>query len=273
MSPLLLPPHYARRQRGFIINPYAYATGGAPSNTTALLHFNAADGSTTFDDEYFNTWAVPTGGVAVIETGSSPFSPKFGSAALLSATNGAGNKGGILMQNASMLSFGNGDFTIDVQVYALQDFGTDNATNPFLFWANTKASGASNPYPPITVARNNFTELLVYCSSSGSGWIGGAPVISTGTLAFGNSAWKHVEVCRSGSDLRLFVDGVQKGSTYNIGSTSLCSSDGFNLGGVYDGIGFPNFSHVGGFDELYIRKGTAAHTANFTPPSAAYSPP
>lgn len=272
MSRIILPPGYRQRERGFIINPYSYGGAPVPSNTTALLHFNGADGATTFTDEYGNTWSRPTGGVAALET-SSPFTPKFGSASLYSAYAGAGNKGGILMQNTSMCSFSNGDFSIDFWTYPTSYYGTDGATNPWLFWANTKASGASNPYPPVGITRNNFTELIVYASSTGNSWIGGAGVISTGTGVLVLNIWQHVAICRDGSNLRLFVGGGQKGSTYNISTTSLCSSDGFNLGGVYDTVSYPNFSHVGGFDELYIRKGVAAFTAGFTPPSSAYSPP
>jgi len=242
--------------------------GNSPSLTTALLHFNGSDGGTTFTDEYNNVWAIPASGTAVTHT-TSLTTPKFGTGSLRSNTNGAGNRGGIVMDNANICAFGNGDFSIDFWVYRTSTFGPDGSTNPWIFWGNNHATN----FPAIGIALNNFTELLVYASSTGSSFIGGGPIISTGTLAVATSSWQHHALCRSGANLRLFVNGVQKGATYNLGTTSLFAATGCNVGGIYNGVVSPNFSMVGNIDEVYIRKGVAAFTADFTPPTSAYSPP
>lgn len=254
---LILPPGFARRQRGFIVNPYAYSTG-APDPTTALLHFNGTNGATSTTDEYLNVWTMG-GGTTQLDTST----VKFGSASL---ENDYGVK------CATLNAFGSNDFTIDFWSYRSSYYGGDGSSNAWVMWANTMAA-SGNYYPAVGIATNNFSELLVYASSTGNSWIGGGPVISTGTVVTVLNGWEHYEITRSGSDLRLFVNGTQKGSTYNIGATALTSyQQGLTLGNVGDSS-TNQYAQRGFFDELRILNGSAAHTSNFTVPSSAYSPP
>jgi len=76
------------------------------------------------------------------------------------------------------------------------------------------------------------------------------------------NAWYHVAICRSGTSLRCFANGVQVGSTQT-SSTNYASSylnigiDGDNSGQQY----------VGYIDDLRITK-YARYVANFTPPTS-----
>ncbi len=153
------------------------------------------------------------------------------------------------------------------------------------------------------------------CSPGGDGWINGNIIVDRdvfgagdfgdfgvslfgtgGRLAFGvaqsgngnticgntnvaDGAWHHVAVVRSGTTLRLFVDGVLDASgngpsgdvSYRDGrATSFPSSDPFIVLGAekHDaGAAFP--SYHGWFDELRVST-VARYTAGFTPPSVPF---
>ena len=62
---------------GMIVNPYAHGSVIVPSTAKALLHLDGTNGSTTFTDEYGNTWTRT--GTPTISTAQA----KFGSASLI----------------------------------------------------------------------------------------------------------------------------------------------------------------------------------------------
>lgn len=86
---------------------------------------------------------------------------------------------------------------------------------------------------------------------------------STGT-------WYHVAACRSGNNFRLFVDGVQLGTTEGVGSIAgFNSNQPLRLGGIGD-VGIIVNLFNGWMDEVRYTPGVARYTANFTPPTAAF---
>jgi len=77
--------------------------------------------------------------------------------------------------------------------------------------------------------------------------------------------WTHVAVCRSGSSLKGYVDGAEVFSETISGSVATQSS--YTLK-----IGTGNGSSLTGYmDNVRIINGTAAYTAPFTPPDAAFT--
>ena len=86
----------------------------------------------------------------------------------------------------------------------------------------------------------------------------------TGTTQTATNTWYHIAVTRSGSDVKLFVNGVQEGSTRTY-STNTSGSAVSYIGG------FPAAHSIEGYiDDLRITKGVARYTANFTPPDKAF---
>lgn len=78
--------------------------------------------------------------------------------------------------------------------------------------------------------------------------------------------WQHLAFCRSGSSTRMFVNGVQIGSTATFSGTFRMDVIGkFFVVGVEGGADFNGY-----IDEVRITKGVARYTSNFTPPSAAF---
>ena len=79
------------------------------------------------------------------------------------------------------------------------------------------------------------------------------------------STWYHIAVVRSGSDLKIFVDGSQVGSMYNIGSDSIPNITApLWIGGT---------NYMNGFiDEVRVSAGTdRGWSSGFSVPTTAYS--
>jgi hypothetical protein len=79
------------------------------------------------------------------------------------------------------------------------------------------------------------------------------------------NAWSHIAITRSGTSLRCFVDGVQKGSTAS-------NSTNYAQGELVIGMDSDkaNQGFVGNIDEFRITKGTARYTSSFSVPTEAF---
>lgn len=209
--------------------------GGDPywGNVVSLLHFDGADGSTTFTDQTGKAWTATgaTLSTAIAKYGSA--SGNFNSAArYIDATSGD-------------FTFGTGDFTIELWLYR----GGQTA-GQILF--DLRPASTSGLYPTIYLS-----------SSTVRYYTNGADRISGGTAA--SSTWVHIALARSSSVTRLFVGGVQVGGDYSdannyIGTRARVGNGGDN----------PISQPPGHIDELRITKGVARYTSNFTPPTAAF---
>jgi hypothetical protein len=206
-----------------------------------LLHGSGANGSTTITDSSPSPKVVTPFGNAQISTAQSKFdgsSIKF---------DGAGDY--LTLADSTDWDFGTGDFTIEM----FARFTTHTAVMSLLTNYQNSSTGWS-------VQRRSDTDTLVFGN--------GDPQLAAASFTPTDGVWYHVAVCRSGTSLRLFVDGIQIGSTAtnstNIaGSTSLLYVGGLNAGGVIQ-----NFN--GHLDELRVTKGVARYTADFTPPTAPH---
>lgn len=216
--------------------------GGDPywANVVSLLHFDGADGSTTFTDQTGKTW-TPYGD-AQIDTAQS----QFGGASGL--FDGVGD---------SLRSASSADFNL-----AAADFTSE-------FFARF-ASLASGPHL-LQIGNNLYNRAGLYCASGQLRWyteVGGpytgADRITSAALS--TNTWYHIAVAKQGTTTRMFIDGVLIGSTtaapYN-GNSDIC-------------LGFMQYGSAGGdylngwIDEFRHTKGVARYTASFTPPSAPF---
>lgn len=81
--------------------------------------------------------------------------------------------------------------------------------------------------------------------------------------------WYHIAVCRNGADLRIFIDGVQSGSTHNISTTSLFNSTAeFRIG--VSASDTSTDSMDGYIDSVRITKGVARYISDFAPPTRTF---
>lgn len=234
-----------QRQRGFIINPFRFGGGGGGSDpdfasVSSLLHLDGTDGSTTFTDVKGKIWTGA--GNAQIDTAQS----KFGGASLL--LDGTGDY--INTPNHASLNFGTGDATVELFARTAVTTGTS-----ILICKHQSATGS-------WIVFRNGTSLLLYVSSTGSGW-DIANGISIGTIAA--STWYHVAWVRDGTTFRTFLDGVP-GSTATSSSSIYAGTQPLTLGGNPGAGDYFN----GHLDEVRVTTGVARYTSAFSPPIAAF---
>lgn len=210
------------------------ATLTAPAGATvALLHFDGADGSTTFTDATGKTWTAA--GNARIDTAES----KFGGASGL--FDGAGDH--ISTPSSADFAYGTGDFTWELWVRLATTAG-----NQYILEHGSNGG---------TLVYNG--GLKYYNTTTGTG-----SVLYTANPALVAGTWHHIAAARGAGTTRLFVDGVLKASaadSHNYPAQALRIGD-------YGGGGF---GMDGRPDEFRIKRGAALYTANFTPPAAPFT--
>lgn len=212
----------------------------------SLLHFNGANGATTFLDEIGKTW-TPAGNAQILVSQS-----RFGGASG-HASNSASNTNYISTPNHVDFQLGNSDFTIDFWTRFISV--TDTV---YLF---NKRGGAGNESYTFTYQTSTNTLRFNY-TSDGTTFLGPATFSWTPAM----NIWYHIALVRSGSDLKCFVNGVQLGSTYNIGSTSIFAGTApFKMWGEIN-----SGTHSAYLDEFRVSKGIARWTANFVPQGYEY---
>jgi hypothetical protein len=151
--------------------------------------------------------------------------------------------------------FGAGDFTIDLQVY----FTSVSAQTTFACQWSSSGGGA---WLFRRIVSGGSRLQLDYRNTGGTA----SSVSAAWTPATGT--WYHVAVVRTGNVVKFFVNGTQVGSDQPLTATLFNSSSTLSIGDYSDG---DITSHDGWFDEIRISKGIARWTANFLPPTAAYS--
>ena len=213
--------------------------GGDPywANVVSLLHFDGADGSTTFTDQTGKTW-TPYGD-AQIDTAQSQFG---GASGLFDRSGDA-----LETPHTSSLDLDSTEWTIEAYLRR------NGASGAMAVLSKRVTSGTSN------AGWTAFTNGGSVRMWNGSSEVGTPSVLS-------DNVWTHVVWQRRASNLEIYVGGtLQYSGTYAITANSYPVTIGcaYFDGGRVDFFG-------GHIDELRIRKGVARYTANFTPPTAPF---
>jgi len=148
-------------------------------------------------------------------------------------------------------AFGTDDFVLDCQVYFSSTAGDSDF---FRHWQSPNDRGFQFSW------LNADSKLYFWWTTDGS------TTKSNGGVSWSPNTgqWYHVAAIRSGSDLKIFVDGSQVGSTHNIGSDSIP-----NVGATMWVSGTNSLN--GYIDEARISVGTDRGWASgFTAPTEAY---
>jgi hypothetical protein len=199
---------------------------------------NQSGGSGIVIISYPDTYAAAT------STTGSPTVSTSGSGSI--STNGSSQYWYYGGQSA--FAFGTGDFTIEGWYYF-----NDVTTIQIMWDFRANAVNGSNPVLYIGSGLINYYP-------AGSTAITGTTTISTGS-------WYHVALARSGTSTKLFVNGVQQGTTYT-------DSTNYAVGAsrpMFNASGFANggSAFLNGYSSnIRIVKGTAVYTSAFTPPTA-----
>jgi hypothetical protein len=213
------------------------------ANNVLLIHADGANNQNnhTFLDSSNNNFTITRNGNAT-QGSYSPFSQTGWSGYF----DGTGDY--ITVPDNAAWDYGTGDFTIECWTYQ-----TSIGTNVILVGQYNASDGSS-----FEVLANNRVAFW----SEGSFKAYSANTVSA-------NKWNHLAVSRSGTNLRLFINGVLEttvtDSTNIAGSTAALhiSSSATSPGaGVITGY----------MSNVRIVKGTAVYTAAFTPPTAPLTP-
>ena len=203
-------------------------------------------------DNSSNNFALTLTGTPPV-TAFSPFAPT--TAYSTSTVGGSGyfdGSGDYLRGTAnSAFAFGTGDFTVEYWLYPLSF-----STSPTIFDTRIPSvSGSVNGYSDYFDTSGNFKL-----------WIGNTNIYTSAT-SVKLSSWTHIAITRSGTSLRVFLNGVQSGSTVT-NSTNMTDNQclvGVNVGTTAGSVSTGYFN--GYMSNLRALKGTALYTSNFTPPT------
>lgn len=196
-------------------------------NRAILLHGEGSDGSTTIDDDGSNgsghTWSCQ--GNAQIDTAQA----KWGSSSFL--FDGAGD---YLRLNATSDMQFTGDFTISM-------------------WVRPNVLAGDFRILLCNATTDNF-QLIATAGGSIEWYIGGgAAAIATAAGALVTGSWQYVQASRSGTTIKIYVNGVEKASgtkSGTIGSSSLTWDIGYRTStGAHPWNGW--------IDEIMVNNGTA----------------
>ena len=196
---------------------------------TMLLHGDGTNGAqnNTFLDSSTNNFTITRNG----NTTQGSFSP-YGS----NWSNFFSSANFFYSASNAAFAFGTGDFTVEAWV------------NPSSY--NTLSYVLGVAVTDGLVFYVNSGNLVVRAYNTGD-------LLSSSTIpAIG--VWTHVAATRSGTTLRIFVNGVQTATTTN--------STNFAQGAIYAGNDSSNAAPwIGYISNLRVVKGTAVYTSNFTP--------
>lgn len=213
-----------------------YAATRVDSATALLMHADGGDATTLFFDTGYVPKTMTAAGNAQVDTAQF----KFGGASAL--FDGTGDY--ISVADSADWDFGTADFTIDFWAR----FNTVTGRQ-FLIDLSTNL---------VRLEKTNANTMEIY--------VGGASVATPAWTPSANT-WYHVALARDGSNLRLFIDGTQIGTTIT-NSTNITGVTEVIIGAHTGSLGSLNMN--GWIDEVRISKGIARWTANFTPPTEPY---
>ena len=188
---------------------------------------------------YPDVYAAPTtvtGGPTVSTSGSG-------------SINCAGSSACLYYGGQTNFALSTGDFTIEMWLNP-----NTTAQNEF-YDCRPSGGGAGTQYPVLYA---NAGKIFFF--SNGVDLITGTTTLTTGT-------WYHIAVCRSGTSTKMFLNGVQEGSTYtDTNNYAVGSSRPVVMG---NGSGSPGGTVFNGkISNLRVVKGTALYTSAFTPSTA-----
>lgn len=212
------------------------------ASVSALLHFDGADGSTTFTDVIGNTWTT----AANSQLDTAFF--KWGTASML---HGVTNYHIRTASNARF-GFGSGDYTLEG-------------------WYRYPSSTGDRCILDTRTGAN--TGIAVYVSTAGAGNAGKLAVLSNvallarATTAFTANTWQHWAVVRDGTTLYGYLDGVVQFTVADARVYAAASTCFFG-----DNYLAPSQPTEGNSDDFRVTKGVCRYPGGttFSPPPAAF---
>ena len=222
------------------------------ANTMLLIHSNTTMGSTTFTDSGPNTHAITVLG------NCKHVAPKIGTG--LGYCKSSTSSSLIVPDNLNF-DIGTGDFTLEGYV-AFRELDEGNSTQKII----GKFSESGNKRGWMFRYENSGTQLTWLDSSNGSSQANEFNFDWTPTPW----TWYFLTVCRSGTDLKVFVDGTQVGSTETCSTDFYTSDVSLSLGDIMSGSSPEGTQGLNGYMDEWRIVRKALRTSNFTAPTTAF---
>lgn len=214
------------------------------------LHCDGTNTSTTFTDVKGKT--VTAVGNAQISTAQYPSLTGKTSSGYVDGTGDY-----LSLAASSDFNFGTGDFTIRCMFYLAGNSAVDGGGN-----RNARLFCLSN----ATTTFDIDVEIQGDASTTGIGiaFYSSANGLFSRTVTITKDVWHDIEVSRSGTSLRLFLDGTQLGATFTNSASWGSSTSGAYVGGAPFTSNY--YFYLNGYiSEVEVYKGVALHTEDFTP--------
>lgn len=219
-----------------------FSTGGIDLYTKLMLHMNGTNGSTTFTDSELTPKTITVSGGTQISTTQY----KFGGA------SGYFGVAGYLSIPDSDDWYFNANFTIDCQIRFAAASGAQtfcsqyqDVNNNWQFFFNGSVNALQFQH-----VSSGVTQCNQYAVST-----------------WNANQWYHVQVCKSGSTMYFFKDGILLTTTIATGWGTTSNLSALMQIGASNGATQFN----GYMDELRISNGIARNITSFTPPVSEYT--
>ena len=157
------------------------------------------------------------------------------------------------LDGSSDFAFGTNDFTIEAWIKIDDETNTNNIYD-------SRPSGSNGAQ--IALFYSGGSNAIIFAH--------GGTVRITGTTDVGaDHAWHHVALTRASGSTKLFVNGIQEGSTYSDSTSYENPADRPLIGqsGGSTNLAADTF-FKGYISNLRVCAGHAVYTANFTPPTS-----
>jgi hypothetical protein len=217
---------------GIVTDPYW-------SNVTFLENFESPQ--TAFVDSSTNNQAVTIAAGLPIPNYNKPFTTTSGSIYFNGSTS-------LSVPTSSALYQFTGDFTLECWVYLTSYANRHTISN----WPGLNANNCA------WVMTVNASGRLSFSYGTGGG---NFQVVGTSTTV-PLTTWTHIAVTRSGSTVRLFVNGVQDATTGTVSGTLHNNPSPLYIGVLNPGEGQ---YWLGNISNARVVKGVAVYTTGFTP--------
>lgn len=220
-----------------------YGTDANFANVSALLVFDGIDGEINPLDVVGNYWA---------RTGSSSITDTRSRSGATAWHNPLSANGSSRLDSASLAKYG---------------YGTGDFTIEFYIWIHSLSGNTSNLYA-IYDQRTAGTDIapMLYINGTSLRYAVGNTDRITGATAMTTGAWHHIAVSRVSGTTRLFLNGVQEGSSYTDSNNYITSR--VRLGNFGDN---PSYAIQAFWDEVRLTKGVGRYSSGFTPPTAPFA--
>jgi hypothetical protein len=211
-----------------------------------LLHGNGINGSATITDSSLMPKTVTPLGTTQISTGGIN-RVAFGNSSLF--FNNSPANAITTLSNADF-AFGTSDFTVEAWIYQ-----------------KTQSLYATL----LEIGSHAFTTGIGFFTGSDGFYVYSGAYAGTRVNTLSLNVWQHVAYCRSGSIMRMFLNGMLQSS--GTLAQNLTTTSNVSIGYPVGQVPLQNqtiYQFDGYIDDLRITKGVARYTSNFTPPTLPF---